>query len=115
MNSNCLISIVIPSFNQGEFLRETIESVISQQDPALELIIMDGGSTDNSVEIIKEYAAHLKYWQSQPDNGQSAAINAGFKIASGRFKAWLNSDDILLPGAIAAFRPASAFACVRLF
>jgi glycosyltransferase involved in cell wall biosynthesis len=87
------ISIVTPSFNQGEFLEECIDSVLSQNYPNLEYIIMDGGSTDNSVGIIKKYEKHLTYWQSQPDDGQYAAINEGFKKTTGEIMAWLNSDD----------------------
>lgn len=87
------ISIVTPSFNQGEFLEECIDSVLSQNYPNLEYIIMDGGSTDNSVEIIKKYEKYLTYWQSHPDDGQYAAINEGFKKTSGEIMAWLNSDD----------------------
>jgi glycosyltransferase involved in cell wall biosynthesis len=87
------ISIVTPSFNQGEFLEECIDSVLSQNYPDLEYIVMDGGSTDNSVEIIKKYAKHLTYWQSRPDRGQYDAINEGFKKTTGEVMAWLNSDD----------------------
>lgn len=87
------ISIVTPSFNQGEFLEECIESVLSQNYPNLEYIIMDGGSSDNSVEIISKYKNYLKYWQSQPDGGQYAAIEDGFSRSTGEIMAWLNSDD----------------------
>lgn len=87
------ISIVTPSFNQGEFLEECIDSVLSQNYPSLEYIIMDGGSTDGSVDIIKKYANYLTYWQSQPDGGQYNAVNEGFKKTSGTIMAWLNSDD----------------------
>ena len=92
------ISIVTPSFNQGEFLDECIDSVLSQNYPNLEYIIMDGGSTDNSVEIIKKYEKYLTYWQSKPDSGQYAAINEGFKKTTGEIMAWLNSDDKYHPG-----------------
>jgi glycosyltransferase involved in cell wall biosynthesis len=87
------ITVLTLSFNQGEFLEKTITSVLDQAYPNLEYIIMDGGSTDNSVEIIEKYADKLSYWQSQPDGGQSAAINAGFARATGDILCWLNSDD----------------------
>ncbi|RUT07599.1 hypothetical protein DSM106972_018590 [Dulcicalothrix desertica PCC 7102] len=87
------ISIIVPSFNQGKYLSHTLESIFCQEYPFLEVIVMDGGSTDNSVEIIRSYESKLKYWQSQPDGGQSAAINAGIKYCTGEIVAWLNSDD----------------------
>ncbi len=87
------ISVVIPSFNQGEFLEEAIRSVLLQNYPALELIIMDGGSTDSSKKILELYAPWLSYWQSKKDRGQGNAINMGFSIASGDYIGWLNSDD----------------------
>lgn len=93
------ISIVTPSFNQGEFLDECIDSILGQGYPNLEYVIMDGGSTDGSVEIIKRYEKHLKYWQSRKDNGQYAAINEGLKRTSGEIMAWLNSDDYYHPNA----------------
>lgn len=94
------ISVITPSYNQGQFLEETILSVIGQNYPNLEYIIMDGGSTDNSVEIIKKYQKHLAYWVSEKDGGQGAAINKGFGLATGEILAWLNSDDMYLPGAL---------------
>lgn len=94
------ITVVTPSYNQGQFLEQTIKSVIEQNYPNLEYIIMDGGSTDNSVAIIKQYEKHLTYWQSHPDGGQSAAINAGFQRATGEILCWLNSDDQFMPGAL---------------
>lgn len=96
------LSIIVPSFNQGQFLEETILSIINQNKKNIEIIVMDGGSTDNSVEVIKKYEKYLAYWQSQKDNGQSDAINQGFKKATGEYVTWLNSDDILLPGALDA-------------
>lgn len=91
------ISIVTPSFNQGQFIEECIDSILSQNYPNLEYIIMDGGSTDNSVEIIKKHEKYLTYWQSQPDQGQYDAINQGFHRATGDIMTWLNADDILHP------------------
>src|SRR5258708_5475463 len=82
------ITIVTPSLNQGQFLEETILSVIGQQYPSLEYIIMDGGSTDGSAEIIRKYQQHLAYWVSDHDGGQAAAINKGFARASGDILAW---------------------------
>jgi glycosyltransferase involved in cell wall biosynthesis len=87
------ISVVVPSFNQGHFLRDTLESILRQNYPDLEVVVMDGGSTDGSVDIIREYAPRLKHWQSGKDGGQSAAINAGIRHCSGQLVAWLNSDD----------------------
>ena len=94
------ISIVTPSFNQGRYLEETIRSVLLQGYPNLEYIIMDGGSTDNSIDIIRRYARHLSHWQSGQDGGQSSAIQEGFKRSSGSIINWLNSDDILYPNAL---------------
>lgn len=91
------ISIVTPSFNQGSYLESTILSVIGQLYPNLEYIIMDGGSTDNSIDIIRKYEKHFAFWESVPDKGQSDAINKGFRIATGDILAWINSDDMYLP------------------
>ena len=87
------ISIVTPSFNQAEFLEQTIESVLSQGYPNLEYFVMDGGSNDRSVEIIKKYESHLAGWVSEKDRGQSHAINKGLNLSTGDVFNWLNSDD----------------------
>jgi len=94
------ISIVTPSYNQGQFLEKTILSVLNQQYPNLEYMVLDGGSSDNSVEIIKRYTDKLAYWQSKPDCGQADAIAQGFAMSTGDVLGWLNSDDLLLPGAL---------------
>ena len=94
------ISVVTPSFNQGPFIEETIRSILLQGYPNLEYFIMDGGSTDASVEIIKKYSPWLSYWVSEPDSGQSDAINRGLKRASGEFATWINSDDLLCKNAL---------------
>jgi len=91
------ISIVTPSFNQGEFLEATIQSILNQNYPNLEYIIIDGGSTDGSVELIKKYEQHLYFWCSEPDAGQYDAINRGFVRSTGEIMAWLNSDDMYFP------------------
>lgn len=92
------ISIVTISFNQGQYLEQTILSVLSQNYPNLEYIIIDGGSTDNSTEIIKKYSPQLSYWISEPDAGQYYAVEKGLNLCTGDIMAWINSDDFYLPG-----------------
>lgn len=94
------ISIVTPSFNQADFIEETIQSVLNQTYTNFEYIIIDGGSTDGSVEIIKKYQHELVYWASEPDKGQSHAINKGFRRATGDLLCWVNSDDVLFPSCL---------------
>ena len=95
-----MFSIITPSFNQGAYLEDTIVSVISQDYKNFEYIVIDGGSTDESFEIIKKYRKNLKYWISEKDKGQTHAINKGLKIAKGKIINWLNSDDTLCPFAL---------------
>jgi glycosyltransferase involved in cell wall biosynthesis len=98
------ISAVVPSFNQAAFIGLTLESLLGQGDPDLEIIVVDGGSTDGSVDIIRRYADRLAWWVSESDKGQSHALNKGFARASGEWLCWLNSDDMLLAGALATVR-----------
>lgn len=94
-----LVSIITPSYNQGKFIRDTIESVLSQDYPNIEYIVMDGGSTDETVEILKEYGDRI-IWKSEKDKGQADAVNKGIELAKGQIIGWLNSDDTYLEGAV---------------
>lgn len=102
-----LISIVVPSLNQGQFIGQALKSIVNQGYPKLELIVIDGGSTDETIEVIREYSDHIKWWVSEPDSGQANAINKGMSRAEGEILAWLNSDDCLMPGTL--FRIAKYF------
>jgi glycosyltransferase involved in cell wall biosynthesis len=90
------ITIVTPNFNGAKYLERTIDSVVGQNYPNLEYIVMDGGSTDGSVDIIRKYAKYLAHWESKPDNGLYDALNQGFRKSSGEIMGWINSDDLLM-------------------
>ena len=94
-----LITVAVPSFNQGQFLDKTLQSIFSQDVP-VEVFVLDGGSTDNSVEIIKKWESRITWWRSEPDDGQSAAINEGIAKGKAPYVCWLNSDDYFLPGGL---------------
>src|SRR5882672_4102859 len=96
-----LVTVVTPSYNQGQFIRATIESVLSQDYPHIEYIIMDGGSTDETAAVVRDYSSRITFI-SEKERGQSHAINKGFERARGAIVSWLNSDDLFLPGAIRA-------------
>ena len=98
---NPLLSIVIVNYNYGRFLEAAIQSVLHQKVPEIELIIVDGGSSDNSVEIIKKHEGNIAWWVSEPDRGQSDAFNKGFAHARGKYLTWLNADDMLVPRCLA--------------
>jgi glycosyltransferase involved in cell wall biosynthesis len=97
-----LLSVVIPSFNQGMFIERTILSIIRQSYPKLELILMDGGSSDETMAIVEKYKSYFSHIETGPDGGQAAAIKKGFSIASGQYVSWLNSDDTYNEGALLA-------------
>jgi glycosyltransferase involved in cell wall biosynthesis len=99
------LTVITPSFNQAQYLERTLRSVLDQRYPELEYIVMDGGSTDGSVEILRRYDDHLSHWVSEPDGGQSWAINRGIERATGDVIAYINSDDYYLPGAFEAALP----------
>jgi glycosyltransferase involved in cell wall biosynthesis len=94
------ITVVMPSYNQARYLERAIISVIEQAYPNLEFFVLDGGSTDGSADIIRRFADRIDHWQSQPDGGQTAAINGGWRRATGEIVTWLNSDDAYLPGTL---------------
>lgn len=94
------ISVVVPTLNQGAFIRETLQSILDQQYPELELIVVDGGSGDDTVDVIREFEDNIAWWVSEPDQGQADAIQKGLDRASGEIFNWINSDDYLAPGAL---------------
>jgi glycosyltransferase involved in cell wall biosynthesis len=92
------ISVVMPSYNQSQYIERSILSVLNQNYPNLDLVVIDGGSTDGTVDVIRKYSKYLSYWISEPDQGQSDALNKGFARATGNILGWLNSDDLYMPG-----------------
>ena len=100
MEEHLKISIITPSYNQGEYIEKTIKSILDQGYPNLEYIIMDGGSNDETVEIIKKYEDKITFWQSEPDKGQTDAINKGFEKCTGDIVTWLCSDDYYEPNVL---------------
>lgn len=104
---NLNISVIVPSFNQGQYIGETLASLVSQDYENLQIIVIDGGSTDQTVSVIEQYAGKIAYWVSEKDKGQSEAINKGFAKASGDIITWLNSDDVYEPGTL--HKAAAAF------
>lgn len=100
MTDPLLVSIVTPSLNQGKFLRQAVESVLNQSYPALEYLVIDGGSTDETLDVLRSYGSRLR-WLSEPDGGQSQAVNKGWRLAEGEILGWLNADDLLAPQAVA--------------
>lgn len=99
-------SVVVPSFNQGSFIEETLLSIIEQGFSNTEILVIDGGSTDSTVDVLRRYEKNVAYWVSEPDHGQSHAIAKGFDRATGNVWCWLNSDDVYLPGAFRAVNDA---------
>jgi glycosyltransferase involved in cell wall biosynthesis len=100
------ISIVVPSFQQGRFIEETIRSIVTQEGATVELIIIDGGSTDETLDVIKKHESQIAYWISEPDRGQADAINKGMRHATGDVVAWFGADDVYAKGIFAAVHEA---------
>lgn len=100
------ISVIVPSFNQGRFLEETIRSIVTQGWPDLELIVIDGGSTDETLDVLRKHESSIAYWISEPDRGQADAINKGLRRATGDVVTWFGADDLYADGIFAALEPA---------